>query len=432
LTAPASRREPLQFRLSNGLRVLIVENRAIPTIAMNVAVLSGSRYDSEALAGTAMMASRLLEEGTRTRSSLEIADAIESVGGVIETDCTFDRLSVFLGVLSRDIGLGLELVSDIIQNPTFSEDSIRNESDRTLAEIRSAMDRPQVVAGWEFNELVYGAHPLHRPVHGYAQTIPGITREHLVAFHEASVTADNAILAVVGDFVAEEMRQRLELAFRDWRSSSRAGESATEAPQRTEGVKSSFVAVDSRQAHIFFGNLGIRRTHPDFYTLQVMDTILGGGAGLTARIPQKLRDELGLAYTTFAGITNSAGRDPGKFLAYIGTSPENVGASIDGFISEIEEIRCRRVSEEELVDAKAYLTGSFVFGFETNSQVARFLVNAELFALGFDYLERYPSYIEAVTGEGIQRAASSHLSTQDYVLVIAGPPEAQTRYTAGG
>jgi zinc protease len=162
-----------------------------------------------------------------------------------------------------------------------------------------------------------------------------------------------------------------------------------------------------------------------------MDTILGSGAGLTARIPRKLRDEQGLAYTTFASITSSAGIEPGKFLAYIGTSPENVDAAIDGFVAEIERMRTEPVLAQELADAKAYLTGSFVFSFETNAQVARFLIHAELFGLGFDYVERYPGYVEGVTAEAIRNAASTHLSTEDYVLVVGGPETAASARIPG-
>lgn len=408
----------------------MVANPATPVISMNLTVLTGARDDPEERAGTALMVSRLLEEGTASRTSLEIADAIESVGGAIETDCTYDRMSIFMGVLARDIDLGLDLVADMIRNPRFLADCIENERDRTLAEIRSAMDRPQVVAGLAFNELVYGDHPLHRPVHGYPETIVRIRREHLVAFHQTCVSPENVLLAVAGDFALDEMRDRLEAAFGSWKPGAGRGGSDASGPTPSRGMRTRRIDFDSHQAHIYFGHLGIERTHPDFYALQVMDAILGGSAGLTARIPRKLRDEQGLAYTTFSSITNSAGLDPGKFLAYMGTAPENVSRAVDGFVREIELVRNEPVSSEELQDARAYLTGSFVFGFETNAQLARFLISADLFGLGFDYIDKYPAYIERVSVEEIQRAARAHLSTEDCVLVVAGPASVEFPATA--
>ena len=422
---------PEAFQLENGLRVFLVENHTTPSIAMNLTVLAGSRDEPDELAGTAMMTARLLDEGTKTRSSLEIADAIESVGGSIDTDCSFDRSAVFLAVLSRDIDLGLELVADMVRHPLFSDESIENERDRTLAEIRSAMDRPQVVTGWEFNELVYGTHPLHRPVHGYPETIPLIKREHLLAYHERHFTPANVMLSLVGDFDIPEMKARLEAILGSWESRPAAPTGLRKAPEPVQGVSAKFLNLESQQAHIYYGHLGIARTDPAFYTLQVMDTILGAGAGLTARIPHRLRDEEGLAYTTFASITNSAGSEAGKFLAYIATSPENVDAAIDGFIAEIDRIRTEPVSGDELADAQAYLTGSFVFSFETNAQIARFLINAELFGLGFDYVDTYPQYIQAVTADMIRQAAATYLSTTNHALVVGGPASAETSRISG-
>jgi zinc protease len=148
---------------------------------------------------------------------------------------------------------------------------------------------------------------------------------------------------------------------------------------------------------------------------------LGGGAGFTARIPQRLRDELGLAYTTFAAITTTAGVDPGRFIAFIGTSPENMNLAIEGLINEIRRVINEPVTAEELQDAKDFLTGSFVFAFETSAQIARFLVHAEVYGLGFDYVERYPEYIRAVTTEDLHRAARKYLDSENYTLVVVGP-----------
>jgi zinc protease len=423
-TPPAGQRSFRTHRhvLDNGLRVLLVENATIPAISLNINVLAGARIEAEELAGTAVMVSRLLDEGTRTRTSLELADAIESVGGAIDCDGSHERVAIFLGVLNKDIDLGLDLVSDILMNPSFAEAAVQKETDRTLAEIRSVVDRPQVLAGWEFNELIYGTHPLHRPSHGYPSTIEKLGPDDLRQFHHEQFIPNNAILSAVGDFDADEMLTKIAAIFGDWKQREVKSPNIP-PPTRQQEIRKKFVQVPSKQAHIFFGHLGVERRNPDFYALQVMDTILGGGAGLTSRIPRKLRDEQGLAYTTFARITSSAGTDPGKFLAYIGTSPENIHKALDGFKDEISRIIAEPVDPEELSDAKAYLTGSFVFAFESNSQITRFLTNAEVYGLGFDYLEKYPTYINSVSIEDISRVAAEYLDTEHYTLVIAGPED---------
>src|SRR2546425_11074521 len=160
--------------LHNGMKILLVENPSLPTVSLNASVLTGARYDPESKAGVAIMASRLLDEGTETRTSFEIADAIESVGGAIEADGSFERVVVSAGVLNKDVPLGLELLADLLVRPLFPQEYVDKEKERTLAEIASAQDRPQVVAGWAFKELVYQDHRLLCPCTGIPKTAVGI------------------------------------------------------------------------------------------------------------------------------------------------------------------------------------------------------------------------------------------------------------------
>ena len=416
-------RRPLHVHshtLGNGLKILMVENPSLPAVSMTGSVFAGARYDPEAKAGQAIMASRLLDEGTETRTSLEIADAIESVGGAIDTDGSFERIVATAGVLKKDVDLGLELLSDLLIRPAFPQDYVDKEKERTLAEIVSAQDRPQVVAGWAFNELVYQDHPLHRPSHGYPHTVEQLTRQDLLDFHRRYFAPNNTILSIVGDFQVPELLPMIEKAFGAWQARPIQPPTYRE-PVRQSGKRVKFITMPAQQLNIYLGHLGVTRTNPDYYALQVLDTILGGGAGFTARIPQRLRDELGLAYTTFASITMTAGLDPGRFIAFIGTSPENMKLAIDELLNEIRQIIEKPVTAQELQDAKDYLTGSFVFAFESSPQIARFLVHAHVYGLGFDYIEKYPEYIRAVTVADISRVARKYLDSENYTLVVVGP-----------
>ena len=406
--------------LNNGMKILLVENPSLPTVSLNASVLTGARYDPESKAGVAIMASRLLDEGTHTRTSFEIADAIESVGGAIEADGSFERVVVSAGVLNKDVPLGLELLADLLMRPIFPQEYVDKEKERTLAEIVSAQDRPQVVAGWAFNELVYQDHPLHRPSHGYPETVERIERNDLLDFHEKYFLPNNVVLAVVGDFRVSELLPKIQDTFGSWRPRPIVFPTYPE-PVRQSGKRTKFIRMPAQQLNIYLGHLGVQRTNPDYYALQVLDTILGGGAGFTARIPQRLRDELGLAYTTFASITMTAGLDPGRFVAFIGTSPENMRLATEGLVNEIRRIREEPVTAQELQNAKDYLTGSFVFSFESSPQIARFLVHADVYGLGFDYVVKYPEYIRSVTIEDISRVARMYLDSENYTLVVVGP-----------
>jgi zinc protease len=406
--------------LQNGLKVLLVENPSIPTISLTASVLAGARFDPEPKAGLAIMASRLLDEGTETRTSLEIADAIESVGGAIETDGSFERTMATASILNKDADLGLELLSDLLIRPVFPQEYVDKEIERTLAEITSAQDRPQVVAGWAFNELVYQDHPLHRPSHGYPGTVDKIMRADLIDYHRTYFVPNNVLLSIVGEFRVADLLPKVERAFGRWQSRPVTFPTYP-SPVRQKEKRVKFITMPAQQLNIYLGHLGITRTNPDYYALQVLDTILGGGAGFTARIPHRLRDELGLAYTTFASITMTAGLDPGRFVSFIGTSPENMKLATEGLINEVRRIIDEPVSAQELQDAKEYLTGSFVFAFESSPQIARFLIHAEVYSLGFDYVEKYPEYIRAVTVEDISRVSKKYLDCENYTLVVVGP-----------
>lgn len=406
--------------LSNGLTVLIVENPAIPAVAINASILTGARHDPEEKAGLAIMASRLLDEGTKSRTSLDIAEAIESAGGHLEADGSFERIVVASTVLKQDIDLALDLVSDLLINPIFPEEYIAKEKTRTLSEIASAKDRPQVLAGWALNELVYETHPLHRPSHGYPETVERITRQDLIHFHQRFFVPNNAILSIVGDFKVADVLALVEKRFGGW-AAGPVDFPMVPKPVRQTSRREKYIPMPAQQLNIYLGHLGIERTNPDYYALQVLDTILGGGAGFTARIPQRLRDELGLAYTTFASITMTAGLDPGRFIAYIATSPENMKLAIEGLLNEVRRIVEEPVTPEELQDAQDFLTGSFVFAFESSSQIARFLTHAHVYGLGFDFIEKYPRLIRSVTAGDIARVARQYLDSENYSLTVVGP-----------
>jgi zinc protease len=231
---------------------------------------------------------------------------------------------------------------------------------------------------------------------------------------------NNIILSVVGDFQVPELLPKIEKALGSWEAKPVIFPIYPE-PTRQNTKRLKFITMPAQQLNIYLGHLGISRTNPDYYALQVLDTILGGGAGFTARIPQRLRDELGLAYTTFASITMTAGLDPGRFVSFIGTSPENMKLAINELLNEIRRIIEEPVTAQELQDAQDYLTGSFVFGFESSPQIARFLVHAHVYGLGFDFIEKYPHYVRAVTVNDVTRVARKYLDSENYTLVVVGP-----------
>lgn len=407
--------------LPNGIILIMAENHALPLISMNMVVNYGGRYDTEAQAGLAHLLGDMLDEGTEKHEAQEIAMTVEEMGARLSTFGGYSHSGIALGALKDDFPRLFELGAECLTRSNFPEKRLQQRRERCLAKLKSRQDDPRTVAADAFNDLIYGTHPAHRPGLGFAETVAALQSEQLNETFHKFFTPNNMVMAVVGDFSRREMAELIAQTFADWQPCPDFAFPTVPEVVRQEHPQEKIIFKEKEQIQVFLGHLGVRRTNPDYYPLLVMDTILGSSPGMTSRIPRILRDEQGLAYTTFASITSSAGIDPGKFTAYIGTSPGNRDKALQGLKAEIERITIEPVAPEELEMAQAYLTGSFVFNFETNSQVAAFLVDAEYFKLGFDYLERYPDLIRHVTIEDVFRVSQKYLDPQNLTTVIVGP-----------
>ena len=406
--------------LENGMVVLLSENHTNSSVSINATVRAGSRFEPDEKAGLASLVGELIDEGTTARTSDEIAEAVEAVGGRLITIGDYQSSGVRAAFLSADISLGLEITADVLMNATFPEDKVRQHVERRVAQIKSRLDVPRVQASDEFNEVVFKGHPLHRPPVGYERTVSSLTRADMIDFYRRYYVPNNTILTIVGDINKAEVKQSIEDVFGRWEKAADFTRPMIPRPARPAAPIEKFIAAPKEQVNIFIGHLGVERTNPDYYSLLVMDTILGSSPGFTSRIPRILRDEQGLAYSTFSNITASAGIDPGRFVAYIGTSPENLDKATAGLRREITRIFEEPVTVEELESAKAYLTGSFVFDFQTNAQVAEFLIETEVYKLGYDYLEKYPELIRATTVEEIARVTRAYLDPERLTTVVVG------------
>ena len=407
--------------LPNGIILLLGENHTIPAISINAVVGTGARYESDDKTGLASLLGDMLDEGTTTKTAQQLAEMIEQVGGHLQTFGGYGQSGASVTVLSPDLDLGLELVADVLINSIIPADRFEQQRDRRLAQIKSRNDDPRVVASDSFNEIVYKGHPAHKPRVGYEHTIAALTQEDLVNFYRHYFIPNNTTIAIVGSIDKAEIKRKIQEVFGNWQTVPDF--KLPEVPKikrQTEPIKQ-FITKDKEQINLYLGHLGVARNNPDHYALVVMDTILGSSPGFTSRIPRLLRDEQGLAYTTFSNIAGSSGLDPGRFIAYIGTSPENMELALTGIMKEICRIREEPVMASEIKDAIDYLTGSFVFNFETNAQIAGFLVEAEVFKLGFNFLTDYPEHIRAVKVEDVQRVAKEYLDPDNMTLIVVGP-----------
>ncbi|HHI81184.1 MAG TPA: insulinase family protein [Planctomycetes bacterium] len=402
--------------LANGLILLAVRNRTAPTLAISCSLMVGRMEEAPEQAGISYLVGESLDEGTSKWTGDELASLVEGYGGSLVTTGS----GAAIRMAAEDAGLAVKILSEVILRPTLPKDGVRRMRELALAEIQSERDEPRTVASISFQRLVYGEHPYGRPSKGSLETMAAITPAQCRNFHRKWYVPSRAIIAGSGDLDPQELLDLLEKAFGSWKDKKPKGPKVEE-PRELDGILKENLIYPSNQVQVFLGHLGIKRTDPDFYKLLVMDHVLGSGPGFTSRISRKLRDEQGLAYTVGASITHSAGTERGMFSAYIGTSPGQEERAIQGFLREIKAIRKQAPSRKEMEDVKAYLTGSFVWALERNSNLARFLIRMERFQLGADYIERYPEIIRKVSAQDVREVAQKHLHPDRYVLLRLGP-----------
>jgi zinc protease len=402
--------------LSSGMVVLHTERHSVPMVSIVMAIRTGSIADPSAKAGLAYLTAALLTEGTQKRTSREINEAIEFVGGSLSASAGADYTTVSLTVLKKDIELGFDLLSDIVLHPAFPEEEIMRKKRITMNWLIQQNEEPGAVASIAFSKAVFGAHPYGRQVQGTIETIPGINQQDLVDFHRGYFAPNNAIVSVVGDIGRDELKLLLDRYFGDWKQKEIPADALPGILPRN-GPTVIKINKDLTQANIILGHLGITRVDPDYYAVTVMNYILGGG-GFASRLMDNIRDNRGLAYDVHTYF--SANRYSGSFQAGLQTKNESANTAIAEVIKEMERMRTEQVGDRELDDAKSYLTGSFPLRIDSNSKIAGFNLVVEYYGLGLDYVDRYPAIINAITKEDILRVARKYLDPANYVLVVVG------------
>ncbi|TAL25121.1 MAG: insulinase family protein [Nitrospirae bacterium] len=400
--------------LSNGLTVLHSEKHNIPIIMITMIIKAGPLDEPKEKAGLSNLVAELLDEGTKNRKSSEISEEIEFIGAGIGASAGSDYTTINLSVLKKDLEKGFELFSDILLNPVFPDEELDRKRERIIGSLKQREEDPSFLAGRAFNKEVFGEHPYGRLVEGSVETLSVITRDDLVKFHSRRFIPNNAILSVVGDLTQNELDSLIKKYLDSWKISKLHERQATPMPEE-KTLKVVKIEKDVTQATIIIGHLGVSRDNPDYYAISVMNYILGGG-GFSSRLMQKIRDDMGLAYDVHSFF--SPGKERGAFQAGVQTKNESANRAIGEILKQMERIREEKVSDTELADAKAYLTGSFPRRLDTNRKITDFIATVEFYNLGQDYAEKYPSYINSVTKEDVLRVARKYLDPENFVLVV--------------
>lgn len=414
VTAPAGM-APKRAVLANGLVLLTSEQRALPMVSIELLIEAGSRYEPANQAGLANLTARLLTYGTTRRSAVQINETLDFIGASLEAGCGADTATISMTILKKDLASGLDLLAEILTSSTFPAAEIDRQKQAVVASIRAQQEDPGAVAQKTFAAALFPDSPYGRPVEGAEASVKALQQKTLKEFFARHYRPNRSILSIVGDVSEQEIGDGLNRAFRGWRK----GEASAQllVPSKVGGTQTLRVNKDLTQANIILGHAGVPRNHPDYYAIQVMNYILGGG-GFASRAMDSIRNERGLAYSVYSFF--GAEKSYGYFEFVMQTKNETAREAVRLAREEIRRMREQPVTEQELSDAKDYLTGSFPLRFDTNRKVASFLAQVEFFQLGLDYPDRYHDLVSKVSQADVQRVAKLYLQPEKIVTVIVG------------
>ena len=406
---------PHRSVLNNGMVLLTSEQRTLPMVSIEMLIHAGARYDPPKQDGLANLTAELITEGTKRRTALQISESLDFLGASLAARSGEDLASVSLTVLKKDLPAGLELLAEVLTSAVFPQEEIERQKQAVIATIRAKQEQPGEIAEMHFAAAVFPQTPYGRPVEGHEASVEAITQASLREFYERYYRPNRSIIAVVGDISHQEAIEALNQAFSSWKKGDPPPKPLL--PSAAPNVGTIRINKDLTQANIVLGQRGVGRRNPDYYALQVMNYILGGG-GFSSRAMDSIRNERGLAYSVYSYFSAEKGR--GTFQFVMQTKNETALQAIDIAKEEIRRIRQTSVSETELNDAKDYLTGSFPLRFDTMGKVANFLAQVEYFELGLDYIEQYPDLIRKVTLDDVKRVAQEYLEPEKMITVIVG------------
>jgi len=401
------------------LTLIIRENHANPTIALQGIVKAGGIFDPPGKSGLAAFVGSMLDQGTKSRSAFEQATAVESLGASLRFDGGQETLSLSGNLLSGDLEQILRALADALRNPAFPAEQVEKMRGELIIDYKVAENSTSSVAARRANELLYPeGHPYHWNPGGTDSSLTAITREDLASFHARHYGPNTTTLVLVGDVTESRSAALAEKVFGDWKKLPDPPPFQVPNADPPRETRDLVVPMPGKsQADVVWAVPGLPRAVPDYDAAMMMNYVLGGGS-LSSRLMDNLRDKEGLVYGAYSSMLAGVGAGPIQIRA--GTNPDNVYRTIEALLEQVGRFHDEGPTDEEMEAAKGFLTGIFPVRLETNAGVASQLLSAEVYGLGLDYIERYPSIVRSITTADAKAAARKYLRRDAYVLVVAG------------
>jgi zinc protease len=405
-------------QLPSGTTLLVRRDDRVGLVALRAVWRGGLRYERPHSGGITHFLAEVLTQGTLRRSAAEVAHEVDAMAGSLAGFSGRNSFGLRGEFLSRHFDRALELFAECLLLPAFGEPEVERQRALQLEEIRNLDDNPAGVAFRMLAQALYQRHPYRLHTLGTAESVRRFTRADLVRAYRRFYPLPRAVLAVVGDIDPTRVADRAAKVL-----AAAPGIRAEPVEPEPDPPLGAPIIVEEtrekRQAHIVLGFRGTTLYSEDRYPLEVLSTILSGQGG---RLFLELRDRQSLAYSVSS--VSVEGLEPGYFAVYIGTSPEKIRQAVDGILAELDRVRQRKVSAEELRRAQRYLVGTHEISLQRFSARAAVLAFDECYGLGYDYSDKYPQRILSVTRDAVLDAARRTLDLDRYVLAIVRPSAA--------
>jgi len=404
--------------LPNGLTVAVVEVHKVPVVDVQLLVDAGAARDPSAAPGLATFTATMLQQGAGPRSALEVADEAAFLGAQLSTTASFDGANASIHVPKRRLEAALDLLADVVLRPTFADSEIARQRELRAAQLVQQRDEPVAVANVAFPAIVYGReHPYGHPLNGTDSATARLARERVAEFYRAYYRPNGAGLLIVGDVTLAEARRLVATRFGDWeRGDVPAFPSPPVPPPAAARTVYLIDKPGAAQSVVRIGHVGPARTTPDWFALEVLNTIVGGA--FTSRLNQNLRETHGYTYGAFSQFAPR--RLSGAFVALASVVTAKTDSSLIEFLKELRRIRDETVAPPELAKAKAYLTLGLPGEFETTGGAAARFRELLAFGLPLDYYDRYVERINGVTAADVQRVARQYIDPDHFDIVVVG------------
>jgi predicted Zn-dependent peptidase len=405
--------------LANGLEVNTAEWHELPIVYLRLVVRSGSETDPADLPGLASLVADMLEEGTRHRSSAELAEAVEFLGADISTSADSENVVIAFRAMRDQLPEAMRLVAEVATQPAFRQDELDKLKRRELDRLALSARNPIWLVRREFYKRLYGSHP-YAHVDTTEEAVRRVKRTDLQRWHRANFVPSNAFLVVTGDVTPDDVQRAATEAFGGWR-----GRTVPAAPRPAPPARESreIVVVDrpgSAQSVIVAGNLAIDRDDPEWIPLEVANQVLGGSAA--SRLFMDLRERRSLTYGAYSAVHPRI--DVGPFVVSTSVRTEVTNQAVDAIFEHLDRIVAEAPSEGEIHSAESFLADSFPLRIDTPGNIAQLVAELRTFGLPDDYYDTYRTRVQAVTPEDALTAAQASIHPAKALVVIVGEASA--------